>query len=105
MLGELDLRPGRAARGQTVATQGVVQSLIQIQPADRIAILVWLGSLDALAAGARGGALMPLALTQAKIGEDFHEGLALHFRDGAGRQAEFALAILVEHAVLEKLLE
>src|SRR5437667_9197586 len=40
-----------------------------------------------------------------EVGEDFHEGFALHSSDGARGEADFSFAVLVEHALLEKLLE
>jgi len=48
---------------------------------------------------------MPFALAVAEVGKDFHQGLALHFVDGPGGEAELALAVLVEHPVLQELLE
>ena len=90
---------------QAVARQRVVQRLVQVELADRVAELVRLGAFDALAAGAGGDFFVAVALALAEVGEDFHQGLLLHFLDGPRRQAELALAVLVEHAFFEQLLE
>jgi hypothetical protein len=91
--------------GQAVPGQGVVKGLVQVQFADGVAVLVGFGAFDAFAAGAGGDFLVAFALAGAEVGEDLHEGLALHLGYGARGEPEVALAILVEHAVLEQLLE
>ena len=91
--------------GQPVARQRVVQRLVQVQLADRVAELVGLGPLNALAALAGGDLLVPLALALPQVREDLHQGTPLHAGDGPRRQAEFALAVLVEQALLDELLE
>ena len=91
--------------GRPCRVQRVVQRLVQVQLADRVAVLVGLGAFDALAAVAGRDLLVAFALALAEVGEDLHQRLALHAADGLGREAQLALAVLVEHALLEELLE
>ena len=92
-------------RRQSLPGEGVLQCLMQIQFADGIAEFVRLGSLDPLAAKARRDFFMPFALSGAKVGKDFDQRLLLHPRDSPWRQAELAFAVLVEHSILQHLLE
>ena len=95
----------RLLRGKSVPGQRVVQGGVQVQFANGVAVLIGLGPVDPFAAEARRHFFVPFALASAQVGEDFHQRLALHFGDGPRRQAELALAVFVEHAILEQLLE
>jgi hypothetical protein len=44
-------------------------------------------------------------LAGTEVSEDFGQRFSLHFRDGARRQPEAALAVFIEHSVLQKLFE
>ena len=54
---------------------------VQIEFADRIAVLVGLGAFDAFAALAGRDLFVAFALARAEVGEDFHQRLALHLAD------------------------
>ncbi len=96
--------PTRFCR-QAVAGQSIVQRLMQIEFGYGIAIGIRLGPFNAFASQARRDAFMPLALPLLKVGEYLHQSLALHFRNRPGREPEPALAVLVEHSVLQQLLQ
>ena len=79
--------------------------LVQIQLADRIAILIWFCPFNAFAALAGRHFFVPFPLALAKVGENFHQRLALHSPDGLGRKARPAFAVLVQHSLFQQLLE
>jgi hypothetical protein len=82
-----------------------LQRRVQVELGDGVAVLVLLGALDALPARAGRDLLVPLALAGAEVGEDLHQRLLLHAADGLGGDAELALAVLVEQAVVDQLLQ
>jgi hypothetical protein len=102
---ELDLALAFDGGRQAVAGEGVVDGGVKIELADGVAVFVLLGAFDAFAREAGGDFFVAIARAVAEVGEDFHQGLALHLGDGAGRQAKLPFAVLIEHAILEQLFE
>ncbi len=78
---------------------------MDVQFGDGVAVLVGFGAFDAFTALARRDLFVTFALSLAEIGEDFHEGAFLHAPQRPRGEPELALAVLVEQALLDELLE
>ena len=105
---EFDVCPWSVVRcpwWEAVARQCIAKRLMEIKFRDWITVLIRFSAFDAFAALAGGNLFVAFAGSLAEVGEDFHQRLALHLVDGAGREADLALAVLVEHAFLEELFE